>query len=54
MDYSEALLEIKKITQEIHLATLSKNFELAQQLADSLSFATEQLFDALGVQIERN
>lgn len=51
MDYSEALLEVKKITQDIHLATLSKDFALAQQLTDSLSFMVEQLFDALGEQI---
>jgi len=51
MDYSEALLEVKKITQEIHNACLKRDFGLAQHLADSLSFATEQLFDALGEQI---
>lgn len=54
MDYAEAILEIKKITKDIHDATLKRDFVLAQQLADSLSFATEQLFDALGEQIERN
>lgn len=54
MDYAESLLEVKKLTQEIHNASLKRNFELAQQLADSLSFAVEQLFDALGDQIERN
>jgi hypothetical protein len=54
MDYAEALLEVKKITQEIHQHCLKRDFVTAQQLADSLSFATEQLFDALGDQIERN
>ncbi len=51
MDYSEALLEVKRVTQEIHLATLKRDFQLAQQLTDSLSFVVEQLFDALGEQI---
>lgn len=51
MDYSEALLEVKSLTKQIHEATLKKEFELARQLTDSLSFMVEQLFDALGEQI---
>lgn len=54
MDYSEALLETKKLTQEIHKACLARDFQLARQLADSLSFSVEQLYDALGEQIDSN
>lgn len=51
MDYSEAILEVKSLTKQIHDATLKKDFRLAQQLTDSLSFIVEQLFDALGEEI---
>lgn len=51
MDYSEALLEVKALTKQIHEATLKSNFVLAQQLTDSLSFMVKELFDALGEQI---
>lgn len=54
MDYAEALLEVKKLTQAIHQASLARDFQLARQLTDSLSFAVEQLYDALGEQIDSN
>lgn len=51
MDYSEAILEVKSLTKQIHEAALKGNFVLAQQLTDSLSFMVKELFDALGEQI---
>lgn len=54
MDYSEALLEVKKITQEIHKAALRRDFVVARDLATTLVMASTELYDALGDQIDSN
>lgn len=54
IDYSTAILEVKAITKEIHDATLKRDFGLAEQLTSSLSFAVEELFDAIKQEKQRN
>ncbi|WP_396190195.1 hypothetical protein [Flavobacterium sp.] len=54
MDYSEALLEVKKITQLIHQASLKRDFVLARDLSTTLVMASTELYDSLGDQIDSN
>jgi hypothetical protein len=54
MDYSEALLEVKKVTQAVHQATLKRDFVLAKDLATALVMASTELYESLGDQIDRN
>lgn len=36
MDYSELILESNRLIREIHKATLSNNFEVAEQYSENL------------------
>jgi hypothetical protein len=45
IDYAEGLLESHKLIKEIHAAALKRNFELANQLTESLNFVTQELSD---------
>lgn len=42
-DYSTTLLECNAVLKDIHNATLKRNYELAQQLTESLNFLTQEL-----------
>jgi len=42
-DYSELMLECNAVLKDIHKAALSRKFELARQLTESLNFLTQEL-----------
>ena len=44
-DYAEGLLESHRLIKQIHAAALKRNFELANQLTESLNFVTQELSD---------
>lgn len=48
MEYSEILLEIKRVTAKIYEHAQKRDFETARDLTDSLTFLTNELHDALG------
>jgi hypothetical protein len=45
IDYAEGLLESHRLIKQIHAAALKRNFELANQLTESLNFVTQELSD---------
>lgn len=42
-DYSEIMLECNAVLKDIHKAALSRKFEVARQLTESLNFLTQEL-----------
>ncbi len=42
-DYSEIMLECNAVLKDIHKASLSRKFEVARQLTESLNFLTQEL-----------
>lgn len=45
IDYAEGLLDSHRLIKQIHAAALKRNFELANQLTESLNFVTQELSD---------
>lgn len=45
IDYAEGLLDSHRLIKQIQAAALKRNFELANQLTESLNFVTQELSD---------